>query len=107
LKSINGERVQANLEWKENLMAEVKQWQCGNGHVLGQVKRNGRGIRQLLLYRHAVDMTAESPEQVDIIGEIEGTVLRIRCDVAGCEEIRTWEIDKEAAQRVIQMYAAE
>jgi len=83
------------------------QWRCRNGHVLGQVRRNGRGIRQLLLYRRAVDLSAESPEQVDIIGEIEGTVLRIRCDVSGCDEVRTWEIGKDAAQRVRTMYAAE
>jgi len=88
-------------------MDDLKQWRCSSGHVLGQVKRNGRGIRKLLLYRHAVDMSAEVPEQVDIIGEIEGTVLRIRCDVVGCDEVRTWEIGKEAAQRVVQKYAAE
>ena len=88
-------------------MDGLKRWRCSHGHVLGQVKRNGRGIRQLLLYRHAVDMNADEPEQVDIIGEIEGTVLRIRCDVTGCDAVRTWEIGKEAAQRAIQIYVAE
>ena len=88
-------------------MNEYKAWLCKNGHVLGQVKRNGRGIRQLLLYRHAVDMKAEKPEEVEVMGYLEGTMEKIRCDVDGCGEVRTWEIGKEAAELVIATYSAE
>lgn len=88
-------------------MDGLKEWRCKNGHILGQVKRNGRGIRQLLLYRHAVNLEADQPEEVDVIGYLEGTMMNIQCDVAGCGEVRTWEIGKDAIERVIRSYAAE
>lgn len=88
-------------------MDEYKAWQCKNGHVLGQVKRNGRGIRQLLLYRHAIDFSVEKPGEVEVMGYLEGTMEKIRCDVEGCGEVRTWEIGKEAAEKVIVKYLAE
>jgi len=39
-------------------MDELKEWKCKQGHVMGQVRRNGSGVRQLLLYREAVDKNA-------------------------------------------------
>lgn len=86
-------------------MDELKAWQCRNGHVLGQVKRNGRGIRQLLLYRRAVDLGAERPEEVEVMGYLEGTMERIRCSC--CGEVRTWEMGREAVEKVVGNYVAE
>ncbi len=33
-----------------------KLWSCKGGHVLGQVVRDGNGVRHLLLYRNAIDL---------------------------------------------------
>lgn len=84
---------------------EDKPWKCRNGHVLGQVRRNGSGIEHLLLYRHAVDMTAATPRDVDLIGFLEGTMLDIRCDLCGA--VRLWKIGRKAAKKVVTLYLAE
>lgn len=83
----------------------VSGWECGRGHVLGQVVRNGSGIRQLLLYRHAVDAHAAADlamEEVDIIAVVEGYVMDVRCSI--CEGVRTWVPGEESLRRVIKEY---
>jgi hypothetical protein len=62
-------------------MAETKQWRCKNDHVLGVISWNGSGIPQLMLYRHAVDLSAERPAPVDVIGPVQG---RMRCGWLQC-----------------------
>lgn len=86
-------------------MDELKPWACVNGHIMGQVKRNRSGVRQLLLYRHAVDLDAEKPENVDLIGHLEGTMFDIRCDLCGA--VRTWQIGKEAVEKPRETYVPE
>ena len=84
----------------------TKPWKCPHGHVLGLVERvrmeNGLGqsrhISRLLLYRHALDPEQARPTEVDVIGALEGTMLRIRCDV--CGETRTWMIGQDAIERL-------
>ena len=83
---------------------ELKIWTCKNGHALGQIRRSGRGIHQLFLYRQAVSFDQGDPEQVDILAVIEGTVLDIRCGI--CGEVRTWIAGQEAMDRLIESYAA-
>ncbi len=82
-------------------------WKCGKDHILGMTKRNGRGIRVLLLYRHAVDMGAESPAEVEVMGRLQGMMLEIKCDVPGCGEARTWAEDAAARRRKVKNYVAE
>ena len=84
-------------------MDELKIWKCSNGHAVGQVRRSGRGIHQLLLYRQAVSFEDGSPADVDIIAVIEGTVMDIRCGI--CGEVRTWVPGQEAMGRLIESYA--
>lgn len=86
---------------------ELKQWQCKEcSAVLGQVKRNGKGIRQLLLYRNAVQLNDDAPAEVDVIGYLEGTMMDIRC--SHCGAVRTWHMGQEAsARRDPQTYRAE
>jgi hypothetical protein len=79
---------------------DVKPWKCGNGHVLGQVRRNGTGIRQLLLYREAVDYDAFESAEVDVIAIVEGYVTEVRCSV--CGSVRTWVPGKEAIEKLIE-----
>lgn len=78
---------------------EVKPWKCGNGHVLGQVRRNGAGIRQLLLYREAVDYEAFESAEVDVMAVVEGYVTEVTCSV--CGSVRTWVPGKEAIDRLV------
>lgn len=82
-------------------MDEMRMWTCENGHVLGLVRRNGRGITQLLVYRQAVDMAAEEPDAPEVMSIAEGTVVDIRCSV--CEAMRTWMAGEEAMKRLLEM----
>lgn len=82
---------------------EVKPWKCpGTGHVLGMVQRNGRGIRQLWLYRQAVDLEAADEEraEVDVMAIVEGLALDVRCSI--CGQVRTWVPGEEAIRRLIE-----
>jgi len=60
-------------------------------------------VSRLLLLRRAIDLSQMYPEEVDIIGALEGTMLHIRCDVTGCGEVRTWEIGQDAIERLMEM----
>ncbi len=81
-------------------MAETKQWRCKNDHVLGVISWNGSGIPQLMLYRHAVDLSAERPEAVDVIGPLQGR-MPVRCDVEGCNAVVPWEASVEVMKHLL------
>lgn len=75
-------------------MDNVKQWRCRNQHVLGLISSNGSKVPQLMLYRHAVDPTAERPAEVDlIVGEVIGRVP-VRCDI--CDDVQLWDVSVDA-----------
>ena len=94
----------------------LKDWKCKNGHVLG-VRQNiereraiapgmgGKAIRyhtaRLMLYRRAVDPQAASPAEVDVIANVEGTTLDVRCDVEGCGAVRSWFEGAAALERLL------
>lgn len=106
-------------------MDEVKAWKCENGHTLGQVARNGSGVRHLLLYRQALDLslpentpgsttnpsprsgegtqegTADAdPGAVDVVAVVEGYVADVKCSV--CGGMRTWFPGQESLNRLIK-----
>lgn len=64
-----------------------KQWFCKCGAALGMIQWNGDGIPQLLVYRHAVDMRAEKPAEVEVLGPLMGR-MPVECDV--CSQVRMW-----------------
>jgi len=70
-----------------------KEWLCKNGHVLGAIQWNGNGLPYLALYRHAVDMGAEHPVEVDVLGPLIGQ-MPVKCDV--CDMVRTWDMTPKA-----------
>ena len=86
---------------------ESKAWLCSGNkrHVLGQVRRNGRGIRQVQLYRMAVDLDADEPAEVDVITVLEGAAYDVRCSI--CGSIRTWAPGEEAIRRLLKSYGLE
>lgn len=77
-------------------MNGVKQWKCKNGHVLGVIQRvkvETGYVSRLILFRHAIDLNVNGHLlDVDVIANIEGTILDVVCDVPNCGEKRTWFI---------------
>lgn len=82
-------------------MDEMKEWKCKQGHVMGQVRRNGSGVRQLLLYREAVDKDAQDILSPDVMAIVEGYAAEVTCSVCGC--VRTWVPGQEAMDRLVAM----
>ncbi len=89
-------------------------WKCRNGHTLGVVQRaevsrqfGGRRVRyrtmRLLLYRHAVDLSAATPEEVEVIANVEGTTLDVRCSC--CDAVRSWIEGEEALAAMLRALA--
>jgi hypothetical protein len=112
-------------------MDEIKAWKCENGHVMGQIVKNGRGVTRLLLYREAVNLVAPqaissqtptpcgagaslpSPEDgrgsreegigdVDVMAVIEGYAVNIVCSKCGC--IRSWVPGEEALRKMLTQF---
>jgi len=84
-------------------MDELKPWVCNNGHVLGQVKQNGKGVTQLYLYREAVIASMENDDEmaeVDVMAVVEGLVMDVRCSI--CGSVRTWVPGEEAIRRLLE-----
>lgn len=80
-------------------MDKVKQWLCVNKHVLGMISWNGNDSPQLMLYRHAVDLSAEKPAEVDlIVGEVIGRVP-VRCDI--CDDVKLWDVSVDAMVELV------
>lgn len=94
------------------LLDDARQWTCKNGHLLGIVERvpvsnNGAKyhVARLILFRQAIDLDPKSSvslADVDVIGNIEGTVMDIRCSVPGCGEVRTWFMGAAALERFLE-----
>jgi len=75
-----------------------KQWRCKNDHILGMIRWNGNAVPQLMLFRHAIDMSAEHPADVDVIGPLIGRVP-VRCEL--CDEVRLWEVSVDVLADLI------
>ena len=84
------------------MKGEPKPLKCGSGkHILGQVVRNGSGVRQLLLYRKAVEMNAGAKlEESAVIAIVEGYVSDVRCDL--CGQVRSWVPGEEALRQLVE-----
>lgn len=82
-------------------MNDLMPWKCKSGHVLGQSGRNGRGIRQVIIYREAIDLE-KLGDAPDVLLVAEGLVMDVRCSI--CGEMRTWVPGEEAIQKIIEMY---
>lgn len=84
---------------------DLKQWQCRQGHALGMIRLNGNQTPQLMLYRHAVDMTAEQPAEVDLmIGPLVGR-MPVRCDI--CDDVSVWDVSVDALAELIRSLSRE
>lgn len=72
---------------------KMKPWTCKEGHILGYIRWNGDGLPQLMLLREPLDMAAEHPDLVDLLGPLDGQ-MPVRCKI--CDDIRYWEISVES-----------
>lgn len=81
-------------------MNELKAWTCKSGHILGQSGRNGAGIRQVIIYREAMD-PKRLKDAPDVMLVAEGLVMDVRCSI--CGEMRTWEPGREALRRILEL----
>jgi hypothetical protein len=78
---------------------DLKQWQCKNKHALGVIRMNGSGTPQLMLYRHAVDLSADEPAPVDVmIGPLVGQ-MPVQCDI--CGDVQLWSVTVDAVAGLI------
>jgi hypothetical protein len=92
------------------LLDGAKQWTCKNNHLLGIIEQavvSGKSgkyhVSRLILFRQAIDLnSAVSLADVDVIGNIEGTVMDIRCSVPGCGEVRTWWMGAASLERFLE-----
>ena len=79
-------------------MGDGKPWRCKGGHALGQVMRNGSGVRRLFLFREAQAEPGEG--NTEVMAVVEGFVADVRCSV--CGEIRTWFPGEEALKELLK-----
>lgn len=73
--------------------ANLTPWKCKNDHILGFVRRNSDGLPQLMVLRETLDMEAEHPNEVDLLGPLDGR-MPIRCRI--CDDVRVWSISVES-----------
>jgi hypothetical protein len=79
------------------------EWCCKNGHVLGLVMENGRGVKHLLLYREAHDLMQQraqhaAPLQMPDVIAIVRYATDIRCSICGSK--KTWMIGRDAIEEL-------
>lgn len=75
------------------MQKEMKQWRCKHNHILGFIRWNGDGLPQLMVLREALDMEADHPDEVDLLGPLDGR-MPIRCSI--CDDVRVWSISVES-----------
>lgn len=105
------------LDGSEIYDEKYKHWKCRRGHLMGVIKRvretlrvNGKTLRydatRLLLFRQAVDISADVPAEIDVAGFGDGRVLSIvwRCSI--CGGIREWYAERGVAEFVASTYLA-
>lgn len=78
----------------------VSVWKCPDGHALGVVRRNGRKVRQLYLYRTAIDAGSDELDDVEVLAVVDGPA-EVCC--SKCGKVRTWVPGQEELDRLIAM----
>jgi len=109
-----------NLDGKK--LSDFKQWRCSrnNDHILGVIERvkvslqaNGSTLKyfttRLLVFRQAVDLSAEVPGEIEVSGALDGKILNMiwKCSVPGCGCVEEWHPDKEIVEYLVNTYRPE
>lgn len=69
----------------------MKPFLCKNNHILGYIRWNSNGLPQLMLLRESMDMQAERPDEVDLLGPLDGQ-MPVRCK---CGDVKFWKVSVE------------
>jgi hypothetical protein len=70
----------------------MKPFTCKNHHILGYIRWNGNDLPQLMVLRESMDMDAERPDEVDLLGPLDGN-MPVRCKL--CDDVQVWRISVE------------
>ena len=99
-------------------LVNMKHWLCGNGHIMGVIERVQTGVRmadestlryftkRLLIFRVAVDLNAEVPAEIEVVGALDGRMLSMvwKCSIPGCGCMKEWHPDEDALDWLKQRY---
>jgi hypothetical protein len=77
---------------------DLKQWQCRNKHTLGMIFSDEDHIPRLMLYSRAVDLGADKPEDVQILGPLSGS-MPVTC--TECGDVQNWNPHMKVLARII------
>jgi hypothetical protein len=56
-----------------------------------------------MIFRHAIDLSANGQAaEPDVMANITGTTLEVRCDVPGCGKMRSWFAGDDALDRLME-----
>lgn len=104
-------------------LSEFGQLRCSKNekHVLGVLERvrvkvevSGSSFTywspRLLLFRQTVDTESSIPEEVDVVGVVEGrTIFDMvwRCSVPGCGGVKKWHPERGLLELFVRTYLAE
>jgi len=96
----------------------LKHWKCARNknHVLGILKRVEASVvydhstiryhtTQIMLFKQSVDLDAEIPGEVEVVGVVEGLMLTHmtwKCTICGAE--RKWNPSEDALMWLISNY---
>ena len=107
-----------NLDGKK--LSDLKQWLCSNSraHVLGVTERvkvnlqvDGRSIKyystRLLVFREAVDLSADVPAEIEVCGMLDGRTLSMMWKCSVCQCVHEWHPDREIIEQLVITYLAE
>jgi hypothetical protein len=100
-------------------LEDFKHWTCERDHVMGVIERvrvkvamNGTTVeyftKRLMIFRAALDLTAEIPAEIEVAGTLDGRMLSMvwRCNVPGCGCLREWRPDEDALDWLKNRYGA-
>lgn len=109
-----------NLDGKT--LGKAKQWKCNKNkdHILGVIERvqagaliDGKALKyyttRLLIFRAAVDLSAEVPAEIEVSGAVDGRMLSMvwKCSVPGCGCIKEWHPDEDALDWLRKRYGTQ
>lgn len=99
---------------------DLNQWRCNKNrdHILGVIERVQVSVvlddksslkyftTRLLIFRTAVDLSAEVPAEIEVSGALDGKMLSMvwTCSVLGCGCMKEWHPDEGALEWLKKRY---
>ena len=109
MKTVDGSRL-----------STMEQWRCphDDNHVLGvmvddkeKVTVKDRHIvystTRLIIFRNAVDLSAELPDEIEVAGVLDGKYLNMHWRCSICKNTKKWNLGREIVRHLTETYLAE